>query len=273
MPELPEVEVTRRGLAPAMVGKIVTGAVVRVPKLRSPVPDLAECLSGKKLVSLRRRAKYLVWTFEGNDGKRAWLVTHMGMSGSWRIWPAPAPEPHRHDHIDIDFGDAVLRYTDPRRFGDFRWFETDPDDEEPLRSLGKEPWDEAVTPSWFLSELKKTSRPVKEVLLSGKIVVGCGNIYASGRRDAPTGFPRNALRSFLPPSGTCSQRQSLRAARRCTTSTDPRARPGGSRSRARSMDGKAKTARHAAGRSKESSRAGGRPSSVRTASGDFPPDP
>lgn len=179
MPELPEVEVTRRGLAPAVVGKVVTGAVVRAPKLRSPVPDLAECLSGKKLVSLGRRAKYLVWTFEGKDGKRAWLVTHMGMSGSWRIWPAPAPEPHRHDHIDIDFGDTVLRYTDPRRFGDFRWFERDPYDEEPLRSLGKEPWDEAVTPSWFLSELKKTSRPVKEVLLSGKIVVGCGNIYAS----------------------------------------------------------------------------------------------
>lgn len=179
MPELPEVEVTRRGLAPAVVGKVVTGALVRVPKLRSPVPDLAECLSGKKLVSLGRRAKYLVWTFEGKDGKRAWLVTHMGMSGSWRIWPAPAPEPHRHDHIDIDFGDTALRYTDPRRFGDFRWFERDPYDEEPLRSLGKEPWDEAVTPSWFLSELKKTSRPVKEVLLSGTVVVGCGNIYSS----------------------------------------------------------------------------------------------
>lgn len=178
MPELPEVEVTKRGLAPAVVGKVLTGALVRTQKLRSPVPDLAR-LAGMRLLTLERRAKYLVWTFENAAGKRRYLVTHMGMSGSWRIWPAPAPAPHRHDHIDLVFGGTLLRYTDPRRFGDFRLFEADPYKEEPLRSLGKEPWDASATPEWFLAELKKTARPVKEALLSGKIVVGCGNIYAS----------------------------------------------------------------------------------------------
>lgn len=178
MPELPEVEVTKRGLAPAVVGKALTGALVRVQKLRSPVPDLAR-LAGMRLLALDRRAKYLVWTFEDAAGKRLYLVTHMGMSGSWRIWPAPAPAPHRHDHIDLVFGGTLLRYTDPRRFGDFRLFETDPYAAEPLRSLGKEPWDASATPEWFLEELKKTARPVKEALLCGRIVVGCGNIYAS----------------------------------------------------------------------------------------------
>ena len=181
MPELPEVEVTRRGLVPAVLHHEVAGAAVRCPMLRAPVPDLARLLTGRTLASLERRAKYLVWRFEKPGLPPGWLVTHMGMSGSWRIWPAngPIPAPGRHDHIDIDFGDVVLRYTDPRRFGAVLWFDVDPYGLPPLAKLGFEPWDARLTPEVFEERLRRTHRSIKETLLSGDVVVGCGNIYCS----------------------------------------------------------------------------------------------
>lgn len=106
MPELPEVEVTRRGLAPAIVGRSVTAVNVRTPKLRESLQDLAALLPGLTLEHLERRAKYLIWTFRSAAGEKRWLLTHMGMSGSWRIWPVPAPSAHKHDHADIVFGDV-----------------------------------------------------------------------------------------------------------------------------------------------------------------------
>ena len=179
MPELPEVEVTLRGLAPAVVGRTVTAAVVRVPKLREPLPELVALLPGLTLEKLERRAKYLIWTFRTPSGETRWLLSHMGMSGSWRIWPVPAPAAHKHDHVDLVFGDVLLRYTDPRRFGAIRWCETDPRLSEPLTGLGLEPWDPALTPELFHERLRQTHRSIKETLLSGAIVVGCGNIYCS----------------------------------------------------------------------------------------------
>lgn len=107
MPELPEVEVTRRGLAPAIVGRSVTAVNVRTPKLREPLQDLAALLPGLTLEHLERRAKYLIWTFRSAAGEKRWLLTHMGMSGSWRIWSLPAPSAHKHDHADIVFGDVL----------------------------------------------------------------------------------------------------------------------------------------------------------------------
>ena len=126
MPELPEVEVTRRGLAPAIVGRCVSAVNIRTPKLREPFQDLAALLPGLTLEHLERRAKYLIWTFRSAAGEKRWLLTHMGMSGSWRIWPVPAPSAHKHDHADIVFGDVLVRYTDPRRFGSILFMTTDP---------------------------------------------------------------------------------------------------------------------------------------------------
>ena len=179
MPELPEVEVTRRGLAPAIVGRSVTAVNVRTPKLREPLQDLAALLPGLTLEHLERWAKYLIWTFRSAAGEKRWLLTHMGMSGSWRIWSLPAPSAHKHDHADIVFGDVLVRYTDPRRFGSILFMTTDPRKSLPLTKLGCEPWDPTLTADRFYTELQKTHRSIKEVLLSGKIVVGCGNIYCS----------------------------------------------------------------------------------------------
>lgn len=163
MLELPEVEVTRRGLAPAIVGRSVTAVNVRTPKLREPLQDLAALLPGLTLEHLERRAKYLIWTFRSAAGEKRWLLTHMGMSGSWRIWSLPAPSAHKHDHADIVFGDVLVRYTDPRRFGSILFMTTDPRKSLPLTKLGCEPWDPTLTADRFYTELQKTHRSIKEV--------------------------------------------------------------------------------------------------------------
>ena len=179
MPELPEVEVTRRGLSCA-VGKTVTAAAVRIPRLRDPVPDFAGLLPGLRLASLERRAKYLIWRFEDQQGMPAGaIVSHLGMSGFWRVWPSPAPAPRKHDHVDLVFGDVTLRLNDVRRFGSMRWTTGDPYAEKPLCDLGPEPFSEALTPLGFWQALQKTRRSIKETLLAGSAVVGCGNIYCS----------------------------------------------------------------------------------------------
>lgn len=127
----------------------------------------------------RAPGEILDLTFRSAAGEKRWLLTHMGMSGSWRIWSLPAPSAHKHDHADIVFGDVLVRYTDPRRFGSILFMTTDPRKSLPLTKLGCEPWDPTLTADRFYTELQKTHRSIKEVLLSGKIVVGCGNIYCS----------------------------------------------------------------------------------------------
>ena len=179
MPELPEVEVTRRGLAGA-VSKTVTDAVVRIPTLREPVPDFRTLLMGLRLASLERRAKYLIWRFETPEGAYVGsIVSHLGMTGFWWVWPTPAPEPRRHDHVDLVFGDITLRLNDARRFGNMHWTTGNPYAEKPLCDLGPEPFSDDLTPETFRAALLKSRRSIKEVLLSGKAVVGCGNIYCS----------------------------------------------------------------------------------------------
>ena len=126
MPELPEVEVTRMGLAPHVVGHTIQDAVFRVPRLRSPTTGLAEHLRGCRVESLSRRGKYLIWRCERKGEKPGYLGTHLGMSGYWRFWPLPAPEAGPHDHVDLVFDDFLVRLNDVRRFGDMRWFESDP---------------------------------------------------------------------------------------------------------------------------------------------------
>lgn len=175
MPELPEVETTRRGVAPYAEGRQVEALVVREPRLRWPVPpDLPASLRGQRIERIERRAKYLLFhTVTGT------LLVHLGMSGSLRVLPRPAPPPRIHDHIDLRLsGGNLLRFNDPRRFGCFLWLL--PEEDHPLlASLGPEP----LTPEFDGDLLYRRSRgrraPVKSFIMDGRIVVGVGNIYAN----------------------------------------------------------------------------------------------
>jgi formamidopyrimidine-DNA glycosylase len=176
MPELPEVEVTRRALAPHVEGRIVRAVRVRDRRLRWPVPpDLAQRISGQHVVGLQRRGKYLLWRFSGGT-----LISHLGMSGSWRVHPGSAPPPGRHDHVDLEFDECVLRLTDPRRFGALLWHPDVHADAHPLLAhLGIEPFDPGFDGAWLHAGTRGRSASIKQVLLAGDVVVGVGNIYAS----------------------------------------------------------------------------------------------
>ncbi|MCP5300102.1 MAG: bifunctional DNA-formamidopyrimidine glycosylase/DNA-(apurinic or apyrimidinic site) lyase [Chromatiaceae bacterium] len=173
MPELPEVETTRRGIAPHIEGRIVTGAIVRQARLRWPVPDLARTLSGHRVRSVDRRAKYLLLRFGHGT-----LIVHLGMSGSLRVLPATSP-PRTHDHVDLVFGGACLRLHDPRRFGAILWTAGDPLDHPRLRDLGPEPLSEAFDGAYLHACARGRRVAIKSLLMDGHVVVGVGNIYAT----------------------------------------------------------------------------------------------
>ena len=174
MPELPEVETTRRGVAPYCEGQFVLGVTVREPRLRWPVPSyLASRLVGQKIESIERRAKYLLFRTAAGS-----LLVHLGMSGSLRVVTA-TETPRRHDHIDVQLqSGACLRYHDPRRFGCFLWLE--PDEQHALLShLGPEPLSEAFDGDLLYQRSRGRPGPVKNFIMDGKVVVGVGNIYAN----------------------------------------------------------------------------------------------
>ncbi len=173
MPELPEVETTRRGLSPLASGKTIESVIVRQPQLRWPIPRIIAELHNAQILSITRRAKWLIWTLDQGH-----LLWHLGMSGSFRAWTsAPAPTPH--DHVDIQLRDGhLLRYTDPRRFGALLWSQSDPRTHPRLRSLGPEPFADAFNGD-YLHQLSRGRRaPVKSFIMDGRVVVGVGNIYA-----------------------------------------------------------------------------------------------
>ncbi len=173
MPELPEVETTRRGLAPHLVGHTVSGVTVRCPTLRRPIPPaLAHELPGQTLRDITRRAKYLLFGFDSGV-----LLAHLGMSGSLRL-VAPGTPPEKHDHFDLNFGHLCLRYRDPRRFGMLLWLDERADD-SPLRHLGIEPLDDGFNGAWLHQATRKRQTPIKTWLMDNHKVVGIGNIYAS----------------------------------------------------------------------------------------------
>lgn len=177
MPELPEVEVTRRGVAPHLDGKQVTAVILRREGLRWPFPArLPTLLCGHRILATGRRGKYLLLHFQHGT-----VLIHLGMSGHLRVLDKDVP-PQKHDHIDIVIGNQALRMTDPRRFGAVLWHDhADGDLEEHLllRQLGVEPLEPGFDAALLYKMTRQRSAPIKQVLLAGDIVVGVGNIYAS----------------------------------------------------------------------------------------------
>lgn len=174
MPELPEVEVTRRGIAKQVEGTRLERAVLRTPTLRYPIPaGLARTLAGRPLREAKRRGKYLLLDFDGGH-----LLIHLGMSGSLRF-VAPGTPPEKHDHADFVFGGTVLRLTDPRRFGALLWLTGDPLEHPLLAKLGIEPLTRAFTPAWLHAALRGKTVGIKPALMDAGLVVGVGNIYAA----------------------------------------------------------------------------------------------
>ena len=173
MPELPEVEVTRRGIAPQLAGRVISAVAVREPRLRWPVPKEVHGLAGRKVSAVRRRGKYLL--LDCGDGH---LIVHLGMSGSLRVLPRGTPA-QKHDHFDLVLGDRLLRLRDPRRFGAVLWTSADIKSHPLLQHLGVEPLSRALHPQ-RLHQLTRAHRaPIKQFLMDGRRIVGVGNIYAN----------------------------------------------------------------------------------------------
>ena len=178
MPELPEIEVLRRSLEPRLVGRRVEGVRVHNGALREPVSDtdLARGLVGRRVVSMRRRAKYLLGDVSGD----VTLVVHLGMSGRLTLLPASTPlEPHEHVSIALD-GDERLAFRDPRRFGLVLALPSGSlDEDRHFRRLGLEPLGDELTGARLRALAGGRRGPVKSFLMNGNLVVGVGNIYAS----------------------------------------------------------------------------------------------
>lgn len=175
MPELPEVETTRRGIAPHLVGHEVATVVVRHPQLRWPVPrGLAGTLRGQRIGAVERRGKYLLLRFAHGT-----LILHLGMSGSLRLIPAATPA-GKHDHFDLVLDSGLaLRLTDPRRFGAVLWTTADPAEHTLLRDLGPEPLGREFGGEYLYHTSRKRRTAIKVFIMDSKVVVGVGNIYAS----------------------------------------------------------------------------------------------
>lgn len=174
MPELPEVETTRRGLASYLIGTIITAVNIREPRLRWPVaPELANILPGQTILAVERRAKYLLIQVQ-----TGWLIAHLGMSGSLRIVPSDTPL-RKHDHVEFVLGNQYsLRFHDPRRFGVLLW-SARPLEHPLLCELGPEPWDSVFTAEYLYARAQGRHQAVKSYIMDNRTVVGVGNIYAN----------------------------------------------------------------------------------------------
>jgi formamidopyrimidine-DNA glycosylase len=192
MPELPEVETTRRGIEPHILNQKISQVIIRAPKLRWPIPkSIAKELPGQKVISIERRAKYLLIKF-----KTGTLIMHLGMSGRLQTLTAQTT-PQKHDHVDILFSNGnCLRYTDPRRFGSILWTTDAPLQHELLAELGPEPFDAAFTGKYLLEKAHKKSIAVKKFIMDAKIVVGVGNIYASEALFAAALHPTRSVKTI-----------------------------------------------------------------------------
>lgn len=178
MPELPEVEVTRRGIAGPLQGATVAFARLGKP-LRWPLGRPVADLVGTQLGLADRRGKYIWLPMSRQGAPEGGLLLHLGMSGSLAL-QAQAPAPGPHDHFDLVTDRGTLRLNDPRRFGAVVW--SSALDQAPAKALldrlGPEPFDPLLTPATFHAALQLRRGPIKTVLLAGEVVVGAGNIYA-----------------------------------------------------------------------------------------------
>lgn len=173
MPELPEVEITRRGIAPHLQDHVITGVVVRHPRLRWPVPaQLDRLIGGQRVRTVARRGKYLL--IETAPGT---LIMHLGMSGSLRV-VAPGEPAGAHDHFDLLTPEVAIRLRDPRRFGAVLW-STDPLRHPLLAHLGVEPLSEAFSAAYLYAATRQRRQAIKLVLMDHTLMVGVGNIYAN----------------------------------------------------------------------------------------------
>jgi len=191
VPELPEVETTRRGIAPHLIGRRITSVVLRRPDLRWPIPpEVGALLPGQRIEEVERRAKYLLLHTEVGSA-----LLHLGMTGVLRVLPPDAPV-GKHDHVDIALeattvGARILRFTDARRFGCLLW-QPPGTTHELLENLGPEPLTDAFDGDllWHLSRGRTAA--VKLFLMDNAVVVGVGNIYASEALFAAGIDPRRA---------------------------------------------------------------------------------
>ena len=191
MPELPEVETTRRGLAVRAVGQRIERAVVRNRALRWPVTEGMEAaVAGARIDAIDRRAKYLLFDCEG----RGRLLVHLGMSG--RLWVVPRGEPlAKHDHVDLELSNGLsIRLRDPRRFGAVLWLPAGAPEHMLLASIGPEPLTDAFDATYLYRLTRRRSAAIKLVLMDAGVVAGVGNIYANEALFAAGINPRTPAR-------------------------------------------------------------------------------
>ncbi len=175
MPELPEVETTRRGIEPHAVGRRIVRLAVHEPRLRWPVArDMARQVAGQRIRATTRRAKYLLFELDAGT-----LLLHLGMSGSLRVLPASTAR-RAHDHVDLvlDSGQA-LRFNDPRRFGSLHYTEHPVHEHPLLARLAPEPFDRAFSADYLHALMRRRRVAIKQLLMNSHLVVGVGNIYAN----------------------------------------------------------------------------------------------
>lgn len=175
MPELPEIETTRRGIAPYVAGQIVTAVVVREPRLRWRVPrSLARELQGQTITAVERRGKYLLLRTASGTA-----ILHLGMSGSLRLVPSTTP-PEKFDHLDLALSSGhCLRLRDPRRFGCLLWTRRDPAQHPLLARIGPEPLAAGFDGEHLYRHSRGRRRAIRDFLIDGRVVAGVGNIYAN----------------------------------------------------------------------------------------------
>ena len=172
MPELPEVEVSKMGISPHLVGQTVAKLTFRTPKLRWDIPQDLKKMEGQVIRNISRRAKYLL--IETDVGS---AIVHLGMSGSLRVLDAEIA-PAKHDHVDLKLTNGkVLRYNDPRRFGAWLW--TEDGHHAALGAMGPEPLTEAFSVDYIAAKAQGKRVAVKQFIMDNKVVVGVGNIYAN----------------------------------------------------------------------------------------------
>jgi formamidopyrimidine-DNA glycosylase len=192
VPELPEVETTRRGIEPHVVGRRISRLLVHDRRLRWPVDlSLIAAVAGRAIRRAGRRAKYLLIETESGT-----LILHLGMSGSLRVLPAVTPR-IAHDHVDIELDSGqTLRFNDPRRFGSLMFTAGDPLLHPLLKGLAPEPLEPEFNAEYLWKISRRRSVAIKQLIMNARLVVGVGNIYASEALFRARIRPRRRARSL-----------------------------------------------------------------------------